>query len=640
MKGRRFQHCDACVDAIIETVGRRIVLGTPLGIGKPNAMLNALYERAAADPTIHLDIVTALSLNPPLGKSELEERFLRPVRERVWKDYPRLRYLDDLAARRVPANIRVIEFYLQSGSQLHCAVAQQNYISTNYTQVARAMMTRGVNVLLQAVAAREVDGQRRLSLSGNPDVTLQVLPKLMEREEPWVFCAQINRRLPWMGNRAEVEESLFDFVVDDAALDHEPFAVPHEPVNVLHWAIGLRASELVRDGGTLQVGIGALGDAACHALRLRERENRAYAGMLDALGSSADCAAIGGRGGFAEGLFASSEMVSDALFRLFEEGIVRRRVYEDPVLQNRVNHGIATEAEQQGGTALQGAFFLGPADFYRRLRALPEERLALIDMTSVGEVNRVYTNYGLERLQRRHARLVNITMKATLLGAAVSDQLADGQVVSGVGGQFDFVSMAHQLPDARSVLLLQATRGAGKRLESNIVWEYPHTTIPRHLRDLFVTEYGVAELGGKTDAECIDAMLAVADSRFQDSLMQSAKAAGKLPADYRVPEQFRNNLPATVERALRPYCESGHLPSLPFGCDLKEAEIALAARLKKLETAAHSFAGRKKLLAALLAPAPATLSEVAAALKHLSLDRPDSLRERVLARMVRAAYRL
>ena len=640
MKGRRFRSCDACVDAILEKLGKRIVLGTPLGIGKPNALLNALYRRAKADPTIQLDLVTALCLNPPLGKSELEERFLKPVRARVWPGYPRLEYVDDLVARRLPPNVRVIEFYMQSGSQLHNPDSQRNYISSNYTHVARDMIGRGVNLLLQSVSLREEDGRRRLSLSSNPDVTLQLQPMLLELDRPWLACAQVNRAMPWLGNRAEVGEDFFDFIVDDPALDHAPFAVPHEPVAAADWAIGFRASSLVRDGGTLQVGIGALGDAACHALRLRERDNDGYAEVLDALGADAQAEAMGGRGRFEQGLYVASELISNPLFTLFEDGIVRRHVHEDAEVQQRVNEGGASAAELAGGTVLQGAFFLGPADFYRRLRELPEDRRALIDMTSVAEVNRIYTHYRLERLQRRHPRFINITMKVTLLGAAISDQVRDGQVVSGVGGQFDFVSMAHQLPEGRSILLLRATRGAGKKLESNVVWEFPHATVPRHMRDVYVTEYGVADLRGRTDSECIKALLAIADSRFQDSLMREAQRAGKLEQDYRIPEAQRANLPQRIARTLAPHQQAGRLPALPFGCDLNEAELTLAGRLKKLQGAGQSWGGRLKLLRALAAPAAASQAEVAAALQHLQLGRPAGGREMLLARLVRAAYRL
>jgi acyl-CoA hydrolase len=640
VKARRLHSCEACVDAILERLGKRIVLGTPLGIGKPNALLNALYQRAKADASITLDIVTALCLNPPLGKSELEERFLQPVRERVWPGYPRLEFLDDLHARKLPGNVRVMQFYMQSGAELHNPASQQNYISSNYTHVARDMIGRGVNLLLQSVALREEAGRYRLSLSSNPDVSLELQPMLRKLERPWLACAQVNRQLPWLGNHAEVGEDFFDYVVDEPALDHAPFAVPHQPVGTADWAIGLRASSLVRDGGTLQVGIGALGDAACHALRLRQRDNTAYGAALDALGADAAAEALGGRGRFEQGLYVASELISNPLFTLFEDGIVRRHVYEDAQLQEQVNQAATQDARPPGGHVMQGAFFVGPADFYRRLRQLPEEQRALIDMTSVAEVNRIYTHYRLQRLQRRHPRFINITMKVTLLGAAVSDQVEDGQVVSGVGGQFDFVSMAHQLPEGRSVLLLRATRGSGKTLQSNLVWEFPHATVPRHMRDVYVTEYGVADLRGRSDGECIAALLNIADSRFQPQLLQQAQRAGKLAADHRIPPERQSNLPQRIAAALKPWQQSGDLPPLPFGCDLHADELALAGRLRKLQAATQIWGGRRSLLQALVAPAPSAQSEVAAALRHLRLDRPVGLREALLARLVRAAWRL
>ena len=56
---------EAAIDAVIERVGKTIVLGIPLGLGKPAGFTNALYHRAKADPSLSLVIFTALSLNRP-----------------------------------------------------------------------------------------------------------------------------------------------------------------------------------------------------------------------------------------------------------------------------------------------------------------------------------------------------------------------------------------------------------------------------------------------------------------------------------------------------------------------------------------------------------------------------------------------
>ena len=94
---------DRCVQAIIERVGQRLVVGTPLGIGKPNHLVNALYRRVAGDPSLHLTLMTALSLERPLGKGELEQRFLKPFADRVFGDYPELDYMRALHANTLPA---------------------------------------------------------------------------------------------------------------------------------------------------------------------------------------------------------------------------------------------------------------------------------------------------------------------------------------------------------------------------------------------------------------------------------------------------------------------------------------------------------------------------------------------------------
>ncbi len=121
-------------------------------------------------------------------------------------------------------------------------------------------------------------------------------------------------------------------------------------------------------------------------------------------------------------------------------------------------------------------------------------------------------------------------MMVTGLGAAVSDALDDGRVVSGVGGQYNFVAMAHALPEARSILCVRATRESRGEVTSSIPWSYGHATIPRHLRDIVVTEYGIADLRGRTDREVVEALLAIMDSRFQDALRRRRAARGQAAA--------------------------------------------------------------------------------------------------------------
>ena len=286
------------------------------------------------------------------------------------------------------------------------------------------------------------------------------------------------------------------------------------------------------------------------------------------------------------------------------------------------------------GAVLHGGFFLGPKAFYKALREMPDAMRAKLQMVAVSFTNELYGDEAAKIAARTGARFINNAMMATLTGAVVSDGLADGSVVSGVGGQFNFVAQAFALPDARSVITLNATRGAGKKTRSNIVWNYGHTTIPRHLRDVIVTEYGVADLRGKSDMDVIAAMLNVADSRFQPALMKQAKAAGKLPDAYKIPAPFRSNTPERIEGALKPARDAGALPLFPLGTDFDEVELRLLPVLARLQKAAASPVDTLKLAFAGLTAGKGVAAE---ALHRLELERPRTLDARLYALLVKGA---
>src|SRR3989442_10602840 len=105
----------------------------------------------------------------------------------------------------------------------------------------------------------------------------------------------------------------------------------------------MHASTPVRDGGALQIGIGALSDALVHALLLRQQRNADYRAALTALGASTGegslAAGIGGLDGFARGLYGASEMVMDGFMHLAKGGILSRRVYDDLELERALEDG-------------------------------------------------------------------------------------------------------------------------------------------------------------------------------------------------------------------------------------------------------------------------------------------------------------
>jgi hypothetical protein len=214
----------------------------------------------------------------------------------------------------------------------------------------------------------------------------------------------------------------------------------------------------------------------------------------------------------------------------------------------------------------------------------------------------------------------------------ISDGLEDGQVVSGVGGQFNFVAQAFALDDARAIIVLPATRTARGRTTSNIRWSYGHTTIPRHLRDIVVTEYGIADLRGKSDRDVISAMLAIADSRFQDELLRRAKDAGKIPREYELPPACRDNTPDRISRALAPARAQGLLPPFPFGTDFTAVEQRLVPALQLLGSASPLERLRLAWRGWLLPP-----SAEQDCLTRMGLDKPSAALDHLYAALLRGA---
>jgi acyl-CoA hydrolase len=597
-------------DLIVEKVGKTIVLALPLGLGKANHIANAIYAKAVADRSINLTIFTALTLEAPRIKSGLERRFFDPISQRLFAGYPPLDYAAAIRRGTLPPNVQVNEFFLQAGQWLSVPYAQQHYISANYTHALQCVLDRGVNVVGQLVAHRPQDAQCPYSLSCNPDLTLDLLKLRSAGRARFLFAGQTNSELPFMPGDAAIAAQEFDAVLDSPATDFPLFAPPREPVSLVDYAAGLHAASIVPDGGTLQIGIGSLGDAVAQGLILRQRRSDEYFKLLARLGyDHAHNPAVHCER-FDAGLYACSEMFVEGLLDLYNAGILKREV---------------------DGVVLHAGFFVGSRGFYRALREMPPATAAKFGMASISYVNELYHDEEVKRRARVDARFLNDAMMATVLGDVISDGLEDGRIVSGVGGQYNFIAQAFALEGARSAILLHATRESKGKPQSNIRWRYGHVTIPRHLRDMIVTEYGIADIRGKSDRDVISAMLAITDSRFQGELIRQAKDAGKLERSFELPAAARDNTPDAIERVLRPAADAGLLPAFPFGTDFTKVEQRLIPALQVLKAASPT----RLVMTAIRGLASGDAD--ADCLDRLGLARPKSPSEWFYAALVRGA---
>ncbi|ELR67665.1 Acetyl-CoA hydrolase [Photobacterium marinum] len=714
---KEFAEAEELVDQVLKTVGNNVVLGAPLAIGKSVTFINALYQRAKTDPSINLRIETGISLEKPVGKSKLEKNFLEPFVEREFAGVPDLDYMMDLRKGAVPDNISVGEFFFKAGSFLN-SPQQQKYTSTNYTHAARDLFEKGINVITQVVAKRTIDGVTTYSLCSNSDLALDMIPevdRLKAQGRPFAVVGEVNSNMPFMENHAEIPANMFDFVLDgNLKPDHKDyalFAAPQASISPEDHMIGFYASSLLKDGGTLQVGIGSLSSALIYSTLLRHQHNDTYKQLLQDLKVEEKfpvTKTIGETGTFDEGLYGCSELMVDGFYHLYEAGILKREVFEDLTIQTLLNKkkittdvsvstllallevnaiqkqltkhdvnylkrfgifkpevkhtdgkletdgqtisGDLTDKEAldmitkhclgnklKGGIVMHGAFFIGPRDFYEALKNMSPEDHKKFCMTSVNYVNDLYDHFlgsqQLKQAQRKHARFINSAMMATLNGAVISDALENGQVVSGVGGQYNFVAQSHQMRDSRSIITLRSCSFRKGQLESNIKFNYGHTTVPRQLRDIVVTEYGIADLRGKPDHVVYTELIKISDSRFQQQLLEQAKAAGKVAKDYTIPVEFGNNTPDAIRAKHKQYLKQDIFTPFPFGCSFTDEELQLGKALKSLKVKTATPAGKlKSVLNALKAPKPD--QNTVTLLKRIGLDNPQNLQDKITQRVL------
>ena len=552
----------AC-DFIFSHVKGELRLASPLGLGKPNLLLNQIYLRAKKEPERTLRIFTALSLNPPPQENDFEKKFLGPfVQRHFGPHYPDLEYVKDLRSKQFPGNVHVHEFYMQAGQYPASSPAQRDYVSLNYTHVSQSLLQKDLQVIVQLIS-RGPQGQ--YSLSCNPDLTVDLVDLYRENKKDLLIVGVLHPDLPFLGGDAEVDKDFFDIIVDDPNENYSLFALPRMPVETADFWIGLHGASLIRDEGTLQIGIGSLSEALVHGILLRHQNSSVFRTLLNAFPSTENPEVMP----FQKGLYGTSEMLMDGFMHLRKAGILKREIFDLDEKKKRFLHA---------------SFFLGSKELYRWLKNLSPEDFSGLGMTRVSKVNDLYDHHEYSlRKQRKLARFFNTCMNVSLLGGASSETLEDGRVISGVGGQYNFVAMSHELPDSFSILMLRSVREKEGKRFSNIVWEQGNLTIPRHLRDVVITEYGIAFLKGATDAECIERLLCITDIEFQQGLLEVAKKNHKINADFQLPAWTKNNHPDYLRAQMAQH--KNFFPDFPFGSDFTKTEERLLRALEKLKKA-------------------------------------------------------
>ena len=279
-----------------------------------------------------------------------------------------------------------------------------------------------------------------------------------------VTIAQMNRFMPrTIGGRIHLDE--IDCIVekDEPIIELKPPAIGDKEK-----AIGENVAKLIEDGSTLQLGIGAIPDAVL--LFLIDKKD----------------------------LGIHSEMFSDGIVALAEAGVVTNRM-------KTINQGkfIVT-------------FLMGTRKLYDFVNNNPDVLMRPVD----------YTNDPFIIGQHEKMVSINSALQVDMMGQVNAEMIGRNQF-SGVGGQLDFVRGASRSKGGKSIIALPSTASGGK--VSRIACELDRgsaVTTSRNDVHFIVTEYGTAELRGKSIRDRARALIAIAHPEFRDHLTKQASEAG------------------------------------------------------------------------------------------------------------------
>jgi len=281
-----------------------------------------------------------------------------------------------------------------------------------------------------------------------------------------IVLAQVNAQMPrTSGAKIHIDDINYIVEQDEPLIQLQP-----PKIGEIEKAIGENVARLIEDGSTLQLGIGAIPDAVL--LFLKDKK----------------------------GLGIHSEMFSDGVVELAQAGVV------------------TNENKTIGKGKFTAAFLMGTQKLYDFVNNNPA-----VELCSVDYVNDPYLVGQIDNMVS-----VNSALQVNLMGEVNAEMIGHRQF-SGIGGQVDFVRGASRSKNGKSIIAMPSTAAKGKL--SRIVIELDggaSVTTSRTDIHYVVTEYGVANLRGRTLRQRAEVLIGIAHPDFRDNLREQAKDIGLL----------------------------------------------------------------------------------------------------------------
>jgi acyl-CoA hydrolase len=343
------------------------------------------------------------------------------------------------------------------------------YVPADFRRFGPLLAQIKPRVMVTAAAPPDADGWCSLSLHAGGTI-----PQLRAAgaDPDRLLIVEVNEGFPRTKGLGEFRNAIHVDEIDVLVRSETgPTAIPPKEIDEAAQQIAAHAIEHIRDGSTLQTGIGAVPEAIASQL---------------AAGSGGDYG-------------IHTEMFNDGLMKLHQAGKITN--------QKGLYDGVSV-----------CTFAIGSRELYDWLDG--NDEVALLPVDQVNDPNIMTEN--------RQMVTVNGALAVDLFGQVVADTLG-GKQFSGVGGGEDFVSGPAYVIGGTSLLCFASTAGEGDARVSRILPQLPPgtpITTPRHQLDVVVTEFGAVDLATMTVAERAHALASIAHPDFRPELEAAAEALG------------------------------------------------------------------------------------------------------------------